>query len=157
MLYLTTTLALCQPTFAADGHQSEGHVGHDEKHHLGFFVGVLDTGKTDSIIGIEYEYRINKIFGVGVLYENAKDAHNGDGINSRIAALYYHPYGGWRIGLGAGKEKVGGSHPFTESLYRLGIAYAFHIGGIGIEPSINFDSVNGKSSSVYGISFVRSL
>ena len=131
---------------------------HENKHYIGIFTGLLDADETDTTIGIEYEYKINTNWGVGALYEEAKDAHHGDGVSATIASAYYHPAGGWRLGLGIGEEKVGGSHAHDETLYRAGISYEFHLGeNMGIEPSFNVDKVNGDSSQVYGVAFVWSF
>jgi len=126
----------------------------NKQHFLGAFVGILDNGETDSVLGIEYEYKFNSKWGVGALYEKASDAHHGDGISSKIAALYYHPVGNWRLGAGFGEEKIGGAHPHTEDLTRLGVSYDFHFGDMGIAPSLNFDRINGHTSKVYGVAFI---
>jgi len=126
----------------------------DKTHVLGVFAGILDNGETDTVLGVEYEYKLNSKWGIGAVYEKASDAHHGDGITSKIAALYFHPIGDWRIGAGFGKEKIGGAHPHTENLTRLGVSYDFHIGNMGIAPSLNFDRINGHTSKVYGVAFV---
>ena len=52
-------------------------------------------------------------------------------------------------------DKDGKSHSeHTESLTRIGVAYEFHVGGIGIEPSFNIDSVDGNTANVYGVAIV---
>ena len=130
---------------------------HAAKNFIGFFAGVLDADESDSVFGIEYEYKIDSHCGIGALYEDANDAHHGDGVSSKIAAVYYHPAGGWRLGLGLGKEKVGGAHPHSENLVRVGVSYGFHVGGIGIEPSINIDTIDGETSQVYGVALVWSF
>ena len=124
----------------------------DKPHHLGLFVGVLDDDEKDTAIGIEYEYKFDSGWGVGAIYEKAKNAHHGDGVTSKILAGYYHPGAGWRLGIGYGSEKVGGHH--SEDLVRYGVAYEFHVGGVGVEPSFNVDTVDGHSFNVYGVAFV---
>jgi len=129
----------------------------DKHHFVGAFVGVLDNGETENVLGIEYEYKFNSQWGIGAVYEKASDAHHGDGITSKIASLYYHPVGDWRIGAGFGDEKIGGVHPHSENLTRLGVSYDFHVGGMGIAPSLNFDRVNGHTAKVYGVAFIWSF
>ena len=130
----------------------------NKHNYLGVFTGILDSGgKSENIFGIEYEYKFNAQWGVGAVYEKANDYHDGDGLTSKIAALYYHPDGNWRIGAGFGKEKVGGYHPHTENLTRLGVSYDFHIGDFGIAPSLNFDRVDGHTARVYGVAFLWSF
>lgn len=127
-------------------------VASDKQHYLGIFVGVLDDEESDTVLGIEYEYKINSNWGVGAVFEKANKAHNGDGITSKILAGYFHPAGGWRLGVGYGTEKVGGHA--SEDLYRYGVSYEFHVGGIGVEPSFNIDTIDGHSVNVYGVAFV---
>ena len=131
-------------------------VGNEKKHFAGVFIGVFDNDDTESVFGLEYEYKLNSRWGLGFVYEDAKDAHHGDGISSSIAAGYYHPFGGLRLGLGLGREKVGGSHGHSEKLYRLGVSYDFHIGDFGIAPGLNLDSVGGEIARVYGVTLVYS-
>jgi len=118
----------------------------DKHHHLGLFVGILDDEKSDTVLGIEYEYKFDSRWGVGAVFEKANEAHNGDGITSKILAGYFHPSGGWRLGVGYGNEKVGGHA--SEELFRYGVAYEFHLGSIGIEPSFNIDTIDRHSVNV---------
>ena len=127
---------------------------HQKSHYVGVFAGILDADESDSVLGLEYEYKINSHWGVGAVYEKSSDAHHGDGVTSKILAGYYHPMGGWRLGVGFGDETIGGDHPHTESLYRYGVSYEFHVGGIGIEPSFNVDTIDGESVNVYGVALV---
>jgi len=130
---------------------------HGKKHTAGIFLGILDNDGTESVLGFEYEYRFNSMWGIGAVYEDASDAHHGDGISATTAVIYFHPMGAWRMGLGFGREKVGGAHPHTESLARVGVSYDFHIGGLGIAPSLNIDTVDGETATVYGVAFLISF
>lgn len=155
---LRTMASLCVLSlgllYSANIKASEGNT--DKKHFLGLFVGVLDGDETDSLLGIEYEYKFNAEWGAGLLYEYAKDGHGGDGITSKIAALYYHPVGAWRLGAGYGKETIGGSS-HSVNITRLGVGYDFHIGEMGLAPSLNFDRINGQTIKVYGVAIIWSF
>lgn len=124
-----------------------------KKHSLGVFNGLFDTDEGKSIIGVEYEYKFKPKWGAGVLYEYSKRAHGGDGITTKIIALYYHPDTKWRFGAGYGNEKIG-NDPNNKTLFRLGVSYDYHIGKMGIAPSLNFDRVDGKVISIYGIALI---
>ncbi|MFT5451130.1 MAG: hypothetical protein ACI9N9_000612 [Enterobacterales bacterium] len=128
--------------------------GPAKKHAAGIFFGILDNSETNNVIGLEYEYKFDPKWGVGVVYEKADDYHHGDGITSTIGSLYYHPMGAWRVGLGYGTEKVGGAHPHSANLTRFGVSYDFHVGKLGIAPSLNFDKVDGETAKVYGVAFL---
>lgn len=130
----------------------------EAKHYPGIFVGALNSGgETELSLGLEYEYRFTPQWGVGLVYEKASDAHHGDGVSATIAALYYHPYAGWRIGAGFGREKIHGDHGHTDDLYRLNMAYDFHIGEFGVAPTFSLDRVDGHHSRVYGISISKAF
>jgi hypothetical protein len=126
--------------------------GHMKKHYVGVFAGILEGEENDNLLGLEYEFKFDSHWGVGAVYEKASDAHHGDGVTSKILAGYYHPSGGWRLGLGFGSETVGGHS--SEDLFRYGVSYEFHLGGVGIEPSFNVDNIDGETVNVYGVALV---
>lgn len=128
----------------------------DAKHLPGVFLGVSKIdGETDFTYGIEYEYKFTKQFGVGAVYERIDDAHHGDGIRIALASLYYHPNANIRLGLGAGKERIGGYKTKKKDLVRVSAAYDFHVGDFGIAPTFAVDFVDGKKAYVLGVAFLR--
>ena len=130
------------------------------KHHVvGIFFGISDerSGSDDFTLGFEYEYKFNRKFGAGVVYENIGNAHEGDGIEIVLGSLFYHPYAGWRLGLGVGREKIHGPHGGYETLYRVGAAYDFHFGRYGVAPVLELDRVNGNNVLVYGVAITTSF
>ena len=151
---LLATLLISPACLAADGHDN----GHGLKHHaLGVFVGRSnERGGGDEVsIGLEYEYRFNQHWGAGGLVEYTPDGHSDDGITVALASGYYHPYKGWRLGLGFGRERVHGDHGYYQWLYRAGVAYDFHVGRFGIAPSVNYDIIEGNSNVlIYGVALV---
>lgn len=158
VLSIALLLPASLPAVASDEHgPASGHSGSNSSHVLGFFVGATKDAhdETDTTYGIEYEYKFNYQFGVGAVYETSPDAHHEDGVSVYLASGYWHPYAGWRLGLGAGQEKVHGSHGYTENLVRSSVTYDFHVAGFGIAPSVSLDRVDGESIVVYGMSFSR--
>ena len=129
----------------------------DNKHHVpGVFVGYTHAAdETHFTYGIEYEYKINKNWGIGAVYEKIDDAHHHDGVNVMVAEVFYHPSPSWRFGVGAGKEKIGGHHPHSEDLYRLSINYDLHIGDFGIAPTLAVDFIDGEEAYVFGVALIR--
>lgn len=152
-ILLGATFLAYMPLLAAAPH---GELKH---HHVGIFLGDSDErgGGDHFTYGLEYEYRFNQEFGAGAVYEYVDGAHDSDGVSVALAALYYHPYAGWRLGAGAGREKVHGSHGGYETLYRVGAAYDFHVGKIGIAPDVSLDRVDGENVLVYGVAFIYSF
>jgi len=128
-----------------------------EYHHFpGVFIGATTIdSETDFSYGFEYEYKATKLWGAGFVFEKTDDAHHGDGVDVTIAALYLHPWKELRVGLGFGKEKVGGDHGYKEDLTRVSLNYDFHVGGFGIAPTIAVDFVDGEQATVVGLSFVK--
>jgi hypothetical protein len=150
------SLCLAQTGLAASNNYGDV-TDHLKRHHFGVFVGTLDTPEaSDPGYGLEYEYRHNAKVGFGLVYEDAPNAHHDDGVSAAIASIYYHPNSHWRLGLGTGRERIGGSHPHDESIHRASIAYEWHFGALGIAPSFNLDRVDGHTSRVYGLSLLLS-
>jgi hypothetical protein len=129
----------------------------DEAHHFpGIFVGYTNASdETHFTYGIEYEYKFNHTWGVGAVYEKIDDAHYGDGVTVSVAALFYHPLKNVRLGVGVGKEKIGGAHPHTEDLYRLTASYEYHIGDFGLAPTFAIDFIDDEKAYVLGVALVR--
>lgn len=150
-------LAVLSPVLSSIGLAAEDAHHKPFKHHApGVFLGVSDErgGGDDFTWGLEYEYLFNKNFGIGLTYENTDKAHDGDGVEVAVASAYYHPYAGWRLGIGAGTEKIHGHHRGYENLYRVGVAYDFHVGNFGVAPNLILDRVDGENILVYGLSFL---
>lgn len=146
LLISTSLLLASNLTLAAEG-----------AHHLpGIFLGYTNAGsETEFTYGLEYEYKFNSDWGLGVVYEKTDDAHNDDGITVKLAQVYYHTPMHIRLGLGFGEEKIGGAHPHTEDLYRVSASYEYHLGDFAIEPTIAVDFIDGEEAYVFGVAFVR--
>ena len=52
---------------------------------------------------------------------------------------------------------MGGDHSHKESLARISINYDFHVGGIGIAPTVAVDFVGGETDTIVGLSFIKSF
>jgi hypothetical protein len=146
----------------ARGSETEGHGADDSDHGyhahvVGLFAGVTKDAhdEIDATVGVEYEFRLIEMLGLGAVYETTPEAHHGDGVSVYLASVYLHPYAGLRLGLGIGEEKVHGSHGSTEDLLRVSLAYDFHVAGFGVAPTINIDRVDDENIEVYGIAFSK--
>jgi hypothetical protein len=142
-------LALCASVYTSTA-LAEG--GAHPTHVVGLFAGRMDTEKEDdTVIGVEYEYRLSKLLGVGAMFEKAPDAHRGKGETVALVALHVHPIGEWRFSAGAGKARSAGH---SKTLYRIGAAYDFPIGSrFAIAPTANVDFVDSHKVYVYGLVF----
>lgn len=146
---LLASLAFSASAQAAGNNELNQHV-------LGAFVGVTDSKKTtESAYGLEYEYRFNKTWGLGGVWEKTKDGYKDklghrEDVSVKIISAYWHKdY--FRLGLGIGEEKIHGDHSHTEDLIRASAAYDFHLTpNLGIAPTIAVDRVDGHNIYVYG-------
>jgi len=126
-------------------------------HHFpGVFFGYTNAAdETHFTYGLEYEYKFNQTWGLGGVYEKVDDAHHGDGVTVTVAELFYHPLNNIRLGVGVGKEKIGGDHPHSEDLYRLTASYEYHIGDFGLAPTLAVDFIDGEKGYVFGLALIR--
>ena len=132
-------------------------IASNEAHYFpGIFIGYTHASdETHFTYGLEFEYKFNQNWGLGAVYENIDDAHHGDGVTVTVASLFYHPSNNVRLGLGVGKEKIGGAHPHTEDLYRLTASYDYHIGHFGLAPTLAVDFIDGEKAYVFGVALIR--
>ena len=152
--------------------QGAGEHGQHEfhRHHLSVFLGVSD-GEVEKeapagiesgggavivedqrafTLGLDYEYRLNRRWGVGALIDWA-------GKDSRSwvvgVPVVLHPKGGWKLLLAPGFEK--NNEHDAEFLVRAGVMYDFEVGGCTIAPALNVDFVDGEEVLVYGVNIGR--
>ena len=167
-ILLTVGILAALVTSSVFASNDEAHTA--PKYIPGVFVGYTNANsETEFSYGIEYEYKLSKAWGAGVVYEKTDDAHHGAGVDVALVALYSHPWKELRIGLGFGKETVGSydeddghghSHhhkSHKEDVVRTSISYDFHVGEFGIAPTLAFDFVDGETATVFGIAIVRAF
>ena len=138
-----------------------------EKHHFpGIFLGATTAdSETEFSFGFEYEYKFSKRWGAGLVFEKTNDAHHGAGVDISLAAVYLHPWKELRIGAGFGQEKVGSytdddnhhHQGFKEDLVRVSLSYDFHISDFGVAPTIAVDFIDGETTTVVGLAFIKAF
>jgi len=148
------TLALCvlfsTAAIAAAG-ESEGTRGAEEshrKHSLGVFAGVTrEHGDNHSTLGIEYSYRIDERWSVGVVAERADRKSDSTLV---IAFVHFWPTEYLYVGGGIGRKDPGDER---ENTFRATIGYEFELGeGWSISPQANLDVIEDeKNEEVYGL------
>jgi hypothetical protein len=126
------------------------HAGAHEFHPnlIALFVGVTHEGRNENelTLGIEYERRLNKSFGVGIVAE-----HSIGDIDFWVYAVPFAYHNGpWKFYVAPGIED--GDHG-SESLLRLGAEYAFEVGSWEISPQFDVDFVDGEEVYVLGLTF----
>ena len=76
--------------------------GGGKKHHFGVFVGPTSnfhTEHTDFTLGADYEFHVNKYFGVGVIADFVFADHSETLL---MSGLFFHPFGSFKINIGNG-------------------------------------------------------
>ncbi len=153
-----------------DNHQDQLHSEHTaHKNHIALFSGAttnLDHESTAYSLGLDYEYRMGKLFGVGLMGEIvfAKSKEFIIGV-----PVFIHPVKGLKctispIAIIAEEHLEVDPHsdPHYEDSHgesvnkdaqfgaRIGLAYDFHIWKFSVGPAVSFDVAN-TQALVYGV------
>jgi len=132
---------------AEEAEHSPAEGGHAHRHHVALFLGATHTDEEDEFsIGVDYEYRLNPLLGLGGIAEYTGGEHE---TAIAAAALFIHPFKMLRLVLGPGFEFEGDEKEF---LLRVGAAYQILVGKLTLAPELNVDFVDGNENLVYGIS-----
>jgi len=128
-------------------------------HHLSLFIGGthIDAGdETAFTFGVDYEYRLNKLIGVGGVAEHAV---GGIDATSLLAVADIHLWRGLALQLGPGVEFVDeedGSETFA--IGRIGMLYELEfVEGFTLSPQFHYDVSSGEDAIVFGIAFGRAF
>jgi hypothetical protein len=169
IISLTSNLVIAQnynETHKNDNHYRKDSKGHSSKHHIAIFEGAttsLDHTSTGYTVGIDYEYKLSKLIGAGLMGEYVAVEENEVEFGIPI---FIHPLKGTRIIasplLVIADEHIEEAHGHTHEVshepnrhssfaYMLGIGYDFHLGNFSIDPSLNYHGGITHAIS-YGIS-----
>lgn len=142
-------------------HGEEPHDGeaHEHRNHIGLFVGVTDEeAETAFTLGVDYERRFSRWFGIGILVESIL----GDARELIVGVpVFLHATERLKFLAAAGYESLGpfedeeGHHGDRETVVRLGVEYAFHVGKYSLSPALNVDFVEGEELLVAGVTIGR--
>ncbi len=110
--------------------------------------GENETGFT---LGLDYEYRLNQLLGLGVVVERAKGSVDATTV---LAVADIHLWKGLALQVGPGFERVGGTTFFAG---RLGLLYELELpSGFTISPQFHFDRSE-KNSTVVGLAIGKAF
>jgi hypothetical protein len=150
LLMVGGALLLCWNPAVATEETGHGHGGF-HRHHASVFVGNTTNHKGDNALtfGLDYEYRINKIWGLVALAD-----HAGDDIQATVVGVgaMLHSIGDLRLQAAPGLD-FHGSH--EEFVVRFGALYDFQVGNWTLSPSLYVDVLELESSLIYGLGFGR--
>ncbi|WP_299393845.1 hypothetical protein [uncultured Gelidibacter sp.] len=135
------------------------HHSHAGTHHLAVLNGATTNfthKSTAYTVGLDYEYRISEVIGLGLLAELIL----GDANEVLVGIpVFVHPYKGLKliasplVAFTAAHNSNGHEHKKATDLYfRIGTGYDFHVNKLSFGPLVNFDV--GKTTALnYGLSF----
>ena len=154
-LFLVSLLALPAAALA------QIDVEHDEEkpHHLSLVLGGTHVNAADETaftFGVDYEYRINELIGVGAVAEHAV----GDiDATTLLAVADFHLWRGLALQVGPGVEFIDeGEETETFAIGRVGVLYEVEFGeGFTVSPQFHYDISSGEDAIVFGLSFGRAF
>lgn len=145
---LALALATARAVHAQEGARDPGtEEGTSRRNSLGLFTGItLDDDKASFTLGLDYERRLSRQLGVGVLFDRAFD---GERIFLVAPALFWHPVGALRLDAAPGVEVNQGDE--DEFVFRIAADYDFELTERwSVAPNVNLDFVSGGRVWVLG-------
>jgi len=130
--------------------RAENHEGFHVPYHLSVFQGDthIDGEGNNATIGIDFEYRMNQLLGIGSVVEYALGELDATTV---LAVADIHLHGGWVMQLGPGFEHREGEEVFVS---RVGLLYEFEWDHFTFSPQLHWDYHDGeKNAVVAGIAF----
>jgi hypothetical protein len=155
--------SLAQAKESVDGSHhppDEAHAGHQAPHphsnHLALFTGAttnFEHDSTDFTIGVDYEYRVSDMFGIGLFGEIVYAGHRETIVG--VPFFFHMDDAPLKIVLAPGviMAEDHHHHKYEKFLFRAGLGYDIHMGAYSITPTLNADLVDGDVSLVYGLAF----
>ena len=127
------------PAFAEAPH-ANAHHRNDHPHHLSVFVGETefegDKDKSGFTLGIDYEYRVNDLIGLGTV---AEYAYGDIDALTVLAVADIHITHRFIIQTGPGYEWVDNNSKDNSWVYRVGALYEFNLGRFTVSPQAHWD------------------
>ncbi len=113
-------------------------------HHLSMLLGnTHEGGGGDSFTaGIDYEYRVNELLGVGAIMERAYGELNA---TTMLAVADIHFQNGLIMQVGPGFERKDDDNVFVT---RLGVLYEFEVENLTFSPQLHWDYHEGEPNAV---------
>jgi len=157
--------------YAGEEEHGETHEFHFHRNHLGLTLAatrqLAEGAGTHFTLGLDYEYRLSKGVGIGVIGELifAEETeylfalplflHVSESLWFRIAPGFevaHHSEEGGDVHAEEDHSNGDSTSQKTEFLIRIGIGYGFAAGGFTITPTIDLDFFRSHTSLVWGIS-----
>lgn len=123
---------------------AESEEGLHMPYHLSVFLGDthIDGEGDNPTIGIDFEYRVNQLLGLGTVVEYAGGELHA---TTALAVADIHLHDGWVMQLGPGLE-----HRHHEEVFvsRVGFLYEFEMNHYTFSPQLHWDYHDGEENAV---------
>lgn len=134
------------------GQSEEEHHEERRPHH----ISVLSSGTTNDeetafTLGLDYEYRVSEMLGLGAVAEYAFEDIDAW---TFLAVADIHLWRGLAIQTGPGIEFIDGDGAKSdeeEAIYRVGALYEFEFRRFTVSPQLHYDLSTGEDAVVFGI------
>jgi hypothetical protein len=124
-------------------------------HHLSVVLAgtrVPEAEETGFTIGLDYEYRVSELIGLGFVVEHAFGEIDS---TTLLAVADIHLIKGLAIQAGPGVEFVDDESVFV---FRLGLLYEFELGeAFTLSPQLHYDISAGEDAIVFGVAIGRAF
>lgn len=123
---------------------AENEEGLHMPYHLSVFLGDthIDGEGDNPTIGIDFEYRVNQLLGIGTVVEYAGGELDA---TTALAVADIHLHEGWVMQLGPGFE-----HRHSEEVFvsRVGLLYEFELNHYTFSPQLHWDYHDGEENAL---------
>ncbi len=124
----------------------------EKPHHLSLFMGgthVLNEDHTGETFGVDYEYRVSKLLGVGFVAEHAFGEVDS---TTLLAVADIHTPLGFILQIGPGVEIFDEDEEGNLFIFRVGGLYEFEFDAFTVSPQFHVDFAdNADDSLVFGL------
>ncbi|MEO1406917.1 MAG: hypothetical protein AAFV54_10565 [Pseudomonadota bacterium] len=125
----------------------------DRRQHVSVVIGgttIPSADETAFTIGVDYEYRLNRLIGVGAVVEHAV---GGIDATTLLAVADIHIWKGLAVQVGPGVEFIDeGEDHETFAIGRIGALYEIEIAErFTIAPQAHYDISSGEDAFVFGV------
>jgi len=146
-------LSVSAPALAESSVEVSQAAPAEAPHHISLLLGgthVDEVDETAPTTGIDYEYRVNSLMGLGFIAERAFGKINATTV---LAVADIHIKDGLVLQVGPGIEFIHGSQ---YAVARLGALYEFEIGHhYTLSPQIHYDATEHDDSIIFGVGIGR--
>ena len=130
-------------------------VAEEGRHELGLFLGITTKeGETGVSVGLDYEYRLSRLFGIGGVAE-----YTGADFREGLLGVpfYWHAWKELKL-VAAPAVEIEPAERSSAFVVRLGGEYGFSVrSGIEIAPALYFDVSSEDVAVVVGAAIARSF